>query len=392
MTDERMARTWAEIDLSALEHNYRTLERTARPAGLMGMVKADAYGHGALPVARKLQALGAAMLGVACLAEADELRAGGVSLPILCLGETPPELAPRLLELRVTQTVGDMDCARALSAAAVKAGGVLEIHLKVDTGMGRLGFVWCEGREEAALADMLAVCALPGLRVKGIFTHFSDADGSPEYTQLQLDRFRRSVEALEGRGISLEICHCASSAAVLHYPCTRFDLARPGIALYGYSPFAGEADGLRPVMAVKSRIAAVRELPAGAFVSYGRTARLERDSRIAVVPIGYGDGYPRCLSNGKGKVLLHGKLAPVVGLICMDQMMVDVSDIPQAAPGDVATLLGGGISYTEYADWCDTNRNECISILSRRPVRVYLQGGRIVTVLDSLLEERSDYA
>ena len=195
MTDERMTRTWAEIDLSALEHNYRTLERMVRPAGLMGMVKADAYGHGALPVARKLQALGAAMLGVACLAEADELRAGGVSLPILCLGETPPELAPRLLELRVTQTVGAMDCARALSAAAVKAGGVLEIHLKVDTGMGRLGFVWCEGREEAALADMLAVCALPGLRVKGIFTHFSDADGSPEFTQLQLDRFRRAVEA-----------------------------------------------------------------------------------------------------------------------------------------------------------------------------------------------------
>ena len=376
MTDERMTRTWAEIDLSALEHNYRTLERMVRPAGLMGMVKADAYGHGALPVARKLQALGAAMLGVACLAEADELRAGGVSLPILCLGETPPELAPRLLELRVTQTVGDMDCARALSAAAVKAGGVLEIHLKVDTGMGRLGFVWCEGREEAALADMLAVCALPGLRVKGIFTHFSDADGSPEYTQLQLDRFRRAVEALEGRGISLEICHCASSAAVLHYPCTRFDLARPGIALYGYSPFAGEADGLRPVMAVKSRIAAVRELPAGAFVSYGRTARLERDSRIAVVPIGYGDGYPRCLSN-RAVMRVAGAECPVVGRICMDMCMVDVTGVPGVKAGDTAVVCDGPL-FRHNAALADTIVYELLTGLSPRVPRIYLEAGKIV--------------
>ena len=376
MTDERMARTWAEIDLSALEHNYRMLERTARPAGLMGMVKADAYGHGALPVAWKLQALGAAMLGVACLAEADELRAGGVSLPILCLGETPPELAPRLLELRVTQTVGDMDCARALSAAAVKAGGVLEIHLKVDTGMGRLGFVWCEGREEAALADMLAVCALPGLRVKGIFTHFSDADGSPEFTQLQLDRFRRAVEALEGRGIRFEICHCAASAAVLHYPCTRLDLTRPGIALYGYSPFDGEEGGLRPVMTVKSRVAAVRKLPAGAFVSYGRTARLERDSRIAVVPIGYGDGYPRCLSN-RAVMRVAGAECPVVGRICMDMCMVDVTGVPGVKAGDTAVVCDGPL-FRHNAALADTIVYELLTGLSPRVPRIYLEAGKIV--------------
>ena len=376
MTDERMTRTWAEIDLSALEHNYRTLERMVRPAGLMGMVKADAYGHGALPVARKLQTLGAAMLGVACLAEAAQLRVGGVSLPILCLGETPPELAPRLLELRVTQTVGDMDCARTLSAAAVKAGGVLEIHLKVDTGMGRLGFVWCEGREEAALADMLAVCALPGLRVKGIFTHFSDADGSPEFTQLQLDRFRRAVEALEGRGIRFEICHCAASAAVLHYPCTRLDLTRPGIALYGYSPFDGEEGGLRPVMTVKSRVAAVRKLPAGAFVSYGRTARLERDSRIAVVPIGYGDGYPRCLSN-RAVMRVAGAECPVVGRICMDMCMVDITGVPGVKAGDTAVVCDGPL-FRHNAALADTIVYELLTGLSPRVPRIYLEAGKIV--------------
>ena len=383
MTEENMMRTWAEIDLDALEHNYRLLRQMAgesasgRRVGFMGMVKADAYGHGAVRVAAQLQELGADMLGVACLAEAEELRKGGITMPILCLGQTPPQQAPRLLELDIIQTVGDLESGQALSAAAQAAGGILDIHLKVDTGMGRLGFVWAEGHEKTALADMLAVCALPGLRVGGLFTHFSDADGSGEYTALQDRRFRQVRDELTRHGVEIEICHCAASAAVLHYPCTRFDLIRPGIALYGHSP-DGEDDWpeLRPVMTVKSRISAVRAMPAGSYVSYGRTARLERDSRLAVVPIGYGDGYPRCLSN-RMVMKINGTLCPVVGRVCMDMCMVDVTDLPGIRPGDTAVVYDGPL-FRRAARLADTIVYELLTSLSPRVPRVYLRGGKIV--------------
>ena len=314
---------------------------------------------------------------MACLAEAEELRKGGITLPILCLGQTPPQQTPRLLELGVTQTVGDLESGQALSAAAQTAGGVLDIHLKVDTGMGRLGFVWAEGHEEAALTDMLAVCALPGLRVRGLFTHFSDADGSEEYTALQTQRFQQAKDELIRHSVEIEICHCAASAAVLHYPCAHFDLIRPGIALYGHSP-DGEDDwpGLVPVMTVKSRIAAVRDMPAGSYVSYGRTARLERDSRLAVVPIGYGDGYPRCLSN-RMAMRINGALCPVVGRVCMDMCMVDVTDLPGVRPGDTAVVYDGPL-FRRAADLAGTIIYELLTSLSPRVPRVYLSGGKIV--------------
>ena len=385
MTDERMMRTWAEVDLDALAHNYNALRQMLNgisrsagtlPAGIMGVVKANAYGHGALPVAAKLEELGADMLGVACLAEAEELREGGISLPILCLGQTPPKQAGRLLELKVTQAVGDLESGRALSAAAQAAGGVLDVHLMVDTGMGRLGFVWSEGRELDALEDMLAVCALSGLRVRGLFTHFSDADGSEEYTALQDERFQQAADELAERGVEIEICHCAASAAVLHYPCTHFDLIRPGIALYGYSPTHGSGEpALRPVMTVKSRIAAVRELPAGSFVSYGRTARLERDSRLAVVPVGYGDGYPRCLSN-RMVMKIGGVPCPVVGRVCMDMCMVDVTDLPDVRPGDTAVVYDGPL-LEQAAGLADTIVYELLTSISPRVPRICLEGGKI---------------
>ena len=380
MIDERMTRTWAEIDLDALAHNYHTLrgalDKGGCGAGLMGVVKADGYGHGAVRVSAKFQALGAEMLGVACLEEAAGLRQGGITMPILCLGVTPPELAPRLLELGVTQAVGDLESGRALSAAALAAGGTLDVHLMLDTGMGRLGFVWAKGREASALADMAAVCALPGLRVRGIFTHFSDADGSRAYTEMQAEQFGLALEALRERGIAFEICHCASSAAVLHYPHTHLNLTRPGIAMYGYSPVEGEEAGLRPVMTVKSRIAAVRELPAGAYISYGRTARLERDSRLAVVPIGYGDGYPRCLSN-RMAMRIGGAECPVVGRVCMDMCMVDVTDVPGVKAGDTAVVYDGPL-FRRAAREAGTIVYELLTSLSPRVPRIYLEGGSVV--------------
>ena len=380
MTDIRTARAWAEVNLDALARNYRLLRGLAPGAKFLGLVKADAYGHGAVPVARKLQALGADMLAVACLAEAVQLREAGLTLPVLCLGQTPPELAGLLLEYGVTQTVGDLETGRALSAA-VQAGKTLNIHVKVDTGMGRLGFVYYQDGDEAALEragrEIQALCALPGLEAEGIFTHFADADGSEAYTSNQYDRIQDVIGELWDRGLHpFQIYHCAASAAVLNYPWTQnhMNMIRPGIALYGCMPGPGmENPGLEPVMTLKSRIAVVRDLPAGAKISYGRAAQLERDSKIAVLPLGYGDGLPRALSN-QLEVLIGDRLCPVLGRICMDMCMVDVTDAPGVKAGDVAAVYGPGL--TEKAAWlAGTIPYELLCQLTPRIPRLYLENG-----------------
>jgi alanine racemase len=343
----------------------------------LGLVKANAYGHGAVPVGRKLEQLGADMLAVACVAEAEQLRQGGVSLPILCLGQTPPELAPLLLQYDVTQTVGDLDTGKALSQAALAAGRRLKIHVKLDTGMGRLGFVWRgEGDNSAALSDMAALCQLPGLDAQGLFTHFADADGSQEYTMEQLRRYEQARQALQKAGISFQISHCAASAAMLNYPCTHMEMARPGIALYGYDPAPetpADKPELLPVMQVKSRIAAVREMPEGYSVSYGRTATLRRDSRLAVIPIGYGDGFPRGLSN-RIKVRIGDALCPIVGRVCMDMCMVDVTDCPQVKAGDIAVVYDGEL-LPKAAEGMQTIVYELLCDLAPRIPRIYLEKG-----------------
>ena len=381
MTDIRTARAWAEVNLDALARNYRLLRGLAPGAKFLGLVKADAYGHGAVPVARKLQALGADMLAVACLAEAVQLREAGLTLPVLCLGQTPPELAGLLLEYGVTQTVGDLETGRALSAAAVQAGKTLNIHVKVDTGMGRLGFVYYEDDDEAALEragrEIQALCALPGLEAEGLFTHFANADGSEAYTGNQYDRLQDVMGELWDRGLrQFQIYHCAASAAVLNYPWTQnhMNMIRPGIALYGCMPGPGmENPGLEPVMTVKSRVAVVRDLPAGAKISYGCTATLERDSRVAVLPLGYGDGLPRALSN-QLEVLIGDRLCPVLGRICMDMCMVDVTDAPGVKAGDVAAVYGPGL--TEKAAWlAGTIPYELLCQLTPRIPRLYLENG-----------------
>ncbi len=373
MTDIRTARTWAEVDLDALAHNYHVLRGLAPEAKFLGLVKADAYGHGAVPVAKKLETLGADMLAVACLAEAIELRQAGIAIPVLCLGQTPPELAPELLAYGVTQTVGDLETGKALSAAAVKAGKTLKIHVKLDTGMGRLGFTGPTLEEE-----IRALCALPGLEAEGIFTHFANADGDEEYTRQQYDDFIITINELYHEdGLDFKIYHCAASAAVLNYPYTHHNMIRPGIALYGYVPDPSVADpGLRPVMTVKSRIALVRDLPAGAKISYGSTATLERDSRIAVLPIGYGDGLHRALSN-RLEVRIGDRPCPVLGRICMDMCMVDVTDIPGVKAGDTAQVYGPGL--TDWAaELAGTIPYELLCQLTPRVPRLYLENGAAI--------------
>ena len=296
---------------------------------------------------------------------------------LLCLGSTLPEYAPLLWEHRIHQTVSDIDTARAYSALAAEAGKTIDLYIKLDTGMSRLGFFWAaEGDNAAVLEQMCELFTLPGLEIAGMLTHFSDADGSEEYTMGQFTRFLDARKALEERGHTLPVCSCAASAATINFPSTHLDMARPGISLYGYYPDESldglVEEGLRPVMTVRSRIAAVRALPAGTCISYGRTATLARDSKLAVIPIGYGDGFPRRLSN-RTHFLIHGTPCPIVGRVCMDMCMVDVTDLPDVKPGDIATVYNEELTL-KAAKLTETIVYELLCDVAPRVPRVYING------------------
>ena len=378
MTDTELAmtRTWAEIDLDALEHNFRVLKGIMRPGTrALAVVKADAYGHGSVQVSKRLQECGADMLAVACVQEAIELREGGITTPILCLGQQAPELAPLMWENDVTQAVGDLENGRALSDAAVSAGKSIRIHVKLDTGMSRIGFYWPNGKDaqEKTADDIAALCRLPGLEAEGMFTHFANADGDRDYTLAQIKKFNEAKAVLEKRGIKFKICHAAASIGILDYPEAHMDMGRFGLVLYGYASTEtaneGSSVGLKPAMTVKSRISAVRALPAGTCVSYGCTATLKRDSVLAVLPLGYADGYPRLLSNN-AEVRIHDKICPIVGRVCMDMIMADVTDIPGVKAGDVATVLDEEL-ITRGAKRAGTIIHEILTGVSPRVKRIY---------------------
>lgn len=369
-------RAWAEIDLGALEHNYRTL-RALLPEGCkyLGVVKANAYGHGAVQVATRLEELGCDYLAVACLDEAVELREAGIKAPILILGWIDPAWTAELIGYHITQAVFDEESAKAYSAAAVKAGKSLTVHLKVDTGMSRLGQL-CDEKDLADTVDSLTrICALPGLEKEGIFTHFADADGSEEYTMLQFTRFLDLLGALKDRGMEFPIRHCAAGAATLKYPCTHLDMVRPGIALYGHYPEAScqglDGPGLRPVMTLKTRVSSVKTVPAGTSVSYGRTHTVDRDTVLAAIAIGYGDGLPRRCSDAL-QVWVGGGKATVVGRICMDMCMVDVTDLPGVKPGDEVEVYGPHVPIEDAAALANTIQYELLCDVNRRVVRQYL--------------------
>ena len=368
-----MKRSWAEIDLRNIEHNYRTLKaRLPEKAICLGVVKADSYGHGALPVARRLQALGCGYLAVATPDEAAQLRAGGIRLPILILGPGSPDCAPDLADLGVTQAVGSLAQAKALSAA-LRPGQALTVHAKLETGMGRTGFP----ADEAGVGELCQAMALPGLDFEGAFTHFAMADvpgAGDAYTKEQYARFRRGIDMAQARsGKTFRIVHCANSGAVIHTPLEyACDMARPGIALYGYFPDeVTEGIDLRPVMALKSRVAAVTTHKAGDTIGYGRTYTCPRDMRIAVLPLGYADGLHRSLSN-KLEVELCGVRVKQIGRICMDLCMLDITDLPEAQVGSEATVFGGLVSCDELAAKAGTITYELCCAVSPRIPRVYL--------------------
>jgi alanine racemase len=358
----------AEIDLSALQHNLQIIRSLAGSKDVIGVVKADAYGHGSVEVARRLVAGGTAALAVAYTDEAKLLREAGITIPILVFfdQENPDDY----FQYDLVPVLRDRRTVRFFSDAARKKGTRIPVHMKIDTGMGRIGF-----RPEQALESAVEMAGMEGIRLEGLMSHFSEADlADRTYAQQQLKIFGDLRDAIQSQtGLSLR-CHMANSAAVLSLPDALFDAVRPGIALYGYSPFE-ESFGLWPVLSLRSKVLAVRNLPVGSPVSYGRTFVTKRDSRIAVIPVGYADGYSRLFSNN-AEMLLQGCRVPVVGRVCMDMTMLDVTDVPNVSEGDEVVLLGRQgdekITAAGLAERINTIPYEILTALGTRARKAFL--------------------
>lgn len=381
MEEETLRRTWAEIDMDALAHNYRAAREKIGPdVKYLGVVKADAYGHGAVQVARKLETLGCDYLAVSSLDEARELRRGGIDTPILILGHTPPEMVPQLLQYRLTQTVSALAKAEEYSKAARECGGILKVHIKVDTGMSRLGFL-VRGDHFAGGVDAIEqACSLSALDPEGVFTHFSvsdsDAPDDKAYTMDQFSVFMRVIDALAERGRRFRLRHCANSGALARYPETYLDMVRPGIALYGLGDDA-PALGLRPVMSLYSCVSTIKIFDAGTYISYGRTVQATERKRVGVLPIGYADGLFRGFSNRLSFHTPHGP-APILGRVCMDMTMVDLSALPEIHVGDALEAFGANQSADALAAMIDTIPYELTCAVSKRVPRLYLEGGEVI--------------
>jgi len=372
--------TWAEIDLDAIAQNAAGLKaRAGGRAELMVAVKANAYGHGAVPVAWAAMEGGATRLAVHRTLEGVQLRQAGIAAPILIMGYTVPAESGRVVRWNLTPTVNSKPQAEALSEAAVAQRSALPVHVKVDTGMSRYGLL-----PEEVLDFVRFLSGLPGLELEGLYTHHCVADlADKAFTRHQFSIYVDVVKRLEEAGFAFPLKHVSNSATTLDLPEMALDMVRCGIALYGLRPSdeVEPAIPLRPALALKSRLARVRTLPAGASISYGRTHITDEPTRVALVPVGYGDGYHRILSN-RGAVLIHGRRAPIVGRVCMDQFVVDVSHIPAARLHDEVVLIGRQgkehIPAEEVARWAETINYEVTTSLLPRVVRIYLREGKEV--------------
>ncbi|MBI4715565.1 MAG: alanine racemase [Nitrospirae bacterium] len=356
----------AEVDLNALRHNLEWI-RGQIPAGcrILAVVKANAYGHGAIPVSLELAGAGVEMLGVALVEEGMALREAGIGVPILVMGGIFEEQVPEILRYGLIPVLYRLPLAESLHRAVLASGGApVPVHLKIDTGMGRLGL-----RPEEVEGFVEAVFRLEGVRLEGIMTHFSEADlADKSFADEQIALFRRVCDTLESRGLRL-LRHLANSAAVTDLPESHFDMVRPGLMLYGYHPSRTDLP-LLPILTLKTRIAHLKQVPEGTPISYGRTFVTKRESRIATLPVGYADGFARNLSN-RGEVLVRGRRAPVVGRVCMDMTMVDVTQAPDAVPGDEVVLIGRqGKEEISAHDVAARAETVCYEILSRIGPRV----------------------
>lgn len=387
-------RTWVEVDLDAILHNYRLVRETAKDSKIMTVVKADAYGHGDIAVAKTLEADGAHWFAVSNLEEAILLREQGIGRPILILGYTPPTEAAALVSHGITQALYSLEYAHALSQAAAAAGVTVDCHIKLDTGMSRIGFGVQKGEEANGVAEAAKACTLPGLSCTGIFTHFSCADepaaDSDRYTAEQFAAFTKAVATLEAQGLHFILRHCCNSAATLRFPEMHLDMVRAGVILYGLVP-APECAGLanlKPAMCFYSTITQVKTVEKGTQVSYGRTYTAPEGRRLATVAVGYADGFRRNFSN-QGHVILHGCYAPIAGRVCMDQMVIDVTGIPVAKMGDRVILAGTqgpcSVTFDDFARLNGTINYEEVCLVGRRVPRVYIKDGKECGVTNYLL-------
>lgn len=383
----RMRPVWAEIDLDSLAHNMREIRRLTHPnARVMAVIKADGYGHGAKIIAQTLLDNGADLLAVAVLDEAVELRKAGFDVPLLVLGYTSPQQYAEVVRYDIKQTVYALTSAQALSAEALRQKKHAKIHIKIDSGMGRIGYA---PNEEAA-NEIVQISKLPGIDIEGIFTHFAIADDlDKNYTGEQYERFSSFCAELDRLGVHIPLRHCANSAAIIDLNGMHMDMVRAGIILYGLAPSQEvrlDTIDLKQVMSLRARISHVKTIDAGQSVSYGRKFIADKPTAIATLPIGYADGYTRMLT-GKAYALVHGVRARVVGRICMDQCMLDVTGL-DVSVGDEAVLFGrqgeGFISIDELAEALGTINYEIVCMINKRVPRVYRKDGEIVAVLNYL--------
>lgn len=388
--DSSLYRAWAEINLDNLTHNLNEIRRmTKNKALVMAVVKADAYGHGAVEISRELVDNGVDRLAVSSLDEAIKLRKGGIGVPIQLLSHTCLQRAGEIVDFDIIQTIFDVKLSEAISYEALKRRKKhVKVHVKIDTGMGRVGFQ----AGEQAVQSIKEISCLKGIEIEGMITHFASSDEADiSYTEYQLEKFLDTYHRLKKCGIDIPIRHAANSAGIIAYPQTHLEMVRPGIILYGIYPCksacTGKAD-LKPVMSLKAKVISSSSFSKGLFISYGRTHKTDRDSRLIVLPVGYADGYNRLLSN-KGRILIKGKYVPVAGRICMDHFMADVTDIGGVVDvGEEAILFGkqGGneISIDEIAKICETISYEILCRIGMRIPRIYKKAGKTVGVLNYL--------
>ncbi len=365
--------TYAYIDLSALAHNLSEVRRCASGRKILGIVKADAYGHGAVQCAKALVREGVDMLGVALVEEGAELRKANINNQILVLGGVFETQADELIEYDLTPAVYTTVQAEAFSQAAVNAGKILPVHVKIDTGMGRVGIT-----PEDSVDFVLSITKMPGLRVAGLMTHLSDVAGKDKsFAELQVERFKLVINRLKEEGVEIPLAHASGSAAVIDFAAAHFNMVRPGIMLYGCYPSENMRNlvRLKPVMSVRTKIMHIKTVGPGTPISYGRTFYTKKDSVIATLPIGYADGLSRGLSN-RGSVLIGGKRCPIVGTVCMDMTMVDITGVPDAQVFDEAVIIGRQgdeeITAEEVAKLLGTISYEVLCNVSKRVGREYM--------------------
>lgn len=382
-------RSWAEVDLDAIAHNIKEIRKITDPKSkIMAVVKADAYGHGFLEVTKTLLENGADRLAVAVLQEGKQLRSRGVTVPILILGASAEETAEELINFDITPSVFTYEFAKALSYEAERKEKVTKIHIKIDTGMSRIGFLAGEDNREI-VDEILKISRLPYIEIEGIFSHFATSDEyDRSYTLMQYEQFMSVCGALEQKGLHIPIKHICNSAGIMMYPDMHLDMVRPGIILYGMYP-SDEVDqsrlNLRPAMTLKSTVTHVKEVEAGRGVSYGREYITDKKIKIATVPIGYADGYLRKIARG-GKMIVNGVKVPIIGRICMDQCMIDVTNVHNIDKGDEVIIFSDeGVTIDDLAMWLETINYEVSCVIGKRIPRIYTKNGKAVKVLNYLM-------